>query len=207
MAQNYGTDWEFLLVDDVSTDKTAEIIKRTIPDYPNVKYIPLKKRGGQTGCFKAGFDKAKGKIVITMDGDLQVLPEDIPLFVEKMRQGYDVVNGIREHRQHNFGLRLASRIFNLLMLLLFNCPVLDAASNFTSFKSKFIKNLRLTDNDHRYIIPIAVRRGAKRIGEVVIQHRQRKAGKPKYKLSKKAIKGGPEIILAWMRYKSGRYDL
>jgi len=207
MNKNYKNDWEFILVDDLSTDNSAYTIKRLAKKHRNVKYLKLEKKGGQTGCFKAGFDYARGRFIITMDADLQVLPEDIPLFINKMDKGYDVVNGIREHRQHFFKLRLASRIYNLLMLLFFNCPVLDAASNFTAFKKRFVTGLDLTDNDHRYIIPIVVRRGARKIGEVVVQHKERKAGKTKYKTLHKYIKGGPEIMTAWLRLKSGRYDI
>ncbi|MBU0758607.1 MAG: glycosyltransferase family 2 protein [Nanoarchaeota archaeon] len=206
MKRNYGNSWEYIIVDDISTDGTQIIMKSIVKNNPNIRYIRLTKRGGQTGCFKKGFDKARGKIVITIDGDLQLMPEDIPLFVDKMDRGYDIVNGIREHRQHDFGLRLASRIYNLLMLLFFNCPVLDAASNYTAFKRKYIKNLNLIKNDHRYIIPICVRRGATEIGEVVVQHRDRKGGKSKYRTFNKFYKGGPEIIAAWFRLRRGRYD-
>ncbi|MBU0953706.1 MAG: glycosyltransferase family 2 protein [Nanoarchaeota archaeon] len=206
MQANYGNDWEFILVDDFSTDNSAEIIKDIAKKRGNIRYIKLEKKGGQTGCFKAGFDNAKGDVVITMDADLQVLPEDIPLFMEKMENGYDVVNGIREHRKHLFKLRFVSRIYNLLMLLFFNCPVLDAASNYTAVKRKYVEGLDIINNDHRYIIPIVIRRGAKKIGEVVIQHKERHSGKTKYRALHKYVKGGPEIIAAWIRFHRGRYD-
>lgn len=199
-------NWELLLVDDDSSDNSLKVMQELAKKYKNIRALHRTKKGGQTGCFKMGFDNAKGRIIITMDGDLQVLPEDLPLFVDKMKKGYDVVNAIREHRKHIFSLRLLSRIYNLLMLLLFNCPVIDAASNYTAFKANLVKNLKLTDNDHRYIIPIVVKRGAKTIGEVVIQHKDRKEGKSKYKGLTKFIQGGPEIILAWLRVKSGRYN-
>lgn len=206
LSKNYRKDWEFILVDDVSTDSTPAKIKKMSQQIPNIRYVRLDKRGGQTGAFKAGFDNAKGSIIVTMDGDLQVFPEDIPLFIQKIEAGYDVVNGIREHRQHDFWLRFVSRFYNMLMLLFFNSPVLDAASNYMACRSKYVKKLDLIGNDHRYLIPIFVRRGAKRIGEVVIRHAERKGGKSKYKLSKKLVRGGPEIIRAWVRYKRGKYD-
>ncbi len=206
MKKHYKNDWEYIIVDDMSTDNTQKIVVSLLRGNSNLRYIRLKKRSGQTGCFKTGFNRSKGDFIITIDGDLQLLPEDIPLFVEKMNSGYDIVNGIREHRRHKLTLRLASRIFNLSMLFFFNCPVLDAASNFTGFKAGLVKNLNLVDNDHRYIIPIALRRGAKQIGEVVVRHRDRKSGKTKYRTYTKFIKGGPEIIMAWWRVRSGKYD-
>jgi len=103
-------------------------------------------------------------------------------------------------------MKFASRVYNTLMLVFFNSPVFDAASNFTSVRSNFVKDLRLRDNDHRYLIPIAQRKGAKKIGEVVVRHQIRKGGKSKYKALPKYIKGTPEIFLAWLRIRSGRYD-
>jgi hypothetical protein len=117
-----------------------------------------------------------------------------------------VVNGIREHRKHKFWLRFASRFYNMLMLLFFNCPVLDAASNYTAFRRDLVRGLPLRGNDHRYLIPMVVRRGAERIGEVVVRHSDRTKGKSKYKVSAKFLKGGPEIIRVWFRIKRGVYD-
>ncbi|MBN1896581.1 MAG: glycosyltransferase family 2 protein [Candidatus Aenigmarchaeota archaeon] len=199
-------DWEFIIVDDASTDSTHVIMNRLVKKNRNLRYIRHEKRGGQTGCFKTGFDNARGDFIITMDGDLQVTPEDIPLFLAKINDGYDVINGIREHRKHDFWLRLISRFYNLLMLIFFNCPVLDAASNYTAVKRSLVKDLPLRGNDHRYLIPMTVRRGAKKIGEVVIRHCERKKGKSKYKMSRKFLKGGPEIIRVWLRMRMGVYD-
>ena len=150
-------NWELLLVDDVSTDNSLTIMKELAKKYKNIKVLQKTKKGGQTGCFKTGFDNAKGDVVITMDGDLQVFPEDLPIFINKMKKGYDIINGIREDRKHRLSLKLLSKVYNLLMLLTFNCPVIDAASNYTAFRTKFIRNLKLVNNDHRYIIPIAMR--------------------------------------------------
>lgn len=206
MNSNYGSNWEFILVNDASTDNSRAIIEKLLRKYKNLVSFNHKKSRGQTGCFKTGFDNATGDIVITMDGDLQVLPESIPRFVEKVKLGDDVVNGIRENRDHPFLIRLASRIYNVLMLIFFNSPVMDNASNFTAFRARYIKNLPLKDNDHRYIIPIMMRRGVKRFGETIIEHKRRSNGKSKYKTLPKYIKGFPEIFFAFSRIRSGRYD-
>jgi len=197
--------WELLLIDDASTDNTAALITALKKKYKNIRVIFHKNSRGQTGCFKTGFNSARGKIIITLDGDLQVMPEDIPKFIEKMGQGYDLVNGIRENRQHPFWIKLASRIYNTLMLIFFNSPVFDAASNFTAIKTSLIKGVNLRGNDHRYIVPIAMQRGAKKIGEVVIIHKMRKSGKSKYKALPKYIKGFFEIFMAWTRLRLGIY--
>jgi glycosyltransferase involved in cell wall biosynthesis len=206
MNSNYGDDWEFILINDASTDNSKEVIESMLKKNRNLVLFNHKKSKGQTGCFKTGFDNAKGNIIITMDGDLQLSPEDIPQFVDKINKGYDVVNAIREHRKHPFWIKVASRIYNLLMLLLFNSPVMDAASNFTAFRSKFVKKLPLRGNDHRYIIPIAMRRGARKIGEIIVEHKGRRHGKSKYKTIPKYIKGFPEMFIAFVRLHSGYYD-
>jgi glycosyltransferase involved in cell wall biosynthesis len=206
MKANYGSDWEFILVDDASDDGTPKILDKYSKSAGNIVVLTHRKSKGQTGCFKTGFDNAKGDIIVTIDGDLQLMPEDIPLFVDKIENGYDVVNAIRENRNHPFWIKLASRIYNTLMLMLFNSPVMDAASNFTAFKSKFVKNLPLRDNDHRYLIPITMRRGAKNFGELIVQHKGRKTGKSKYKALPKYVKGFLEIFFAWLRIKMKVYD-
>lgn len=206
MNSNYGCNWELIMVNDSSTDNSKNVIEQLAKKNRNLVILNHKKSMGQTGCFKTGFDNAKGDIIVTIDGDLQLCPEDIPKFVGKIKKGYDVVNAIREHRAHPFWIKLASRIYNVLMLILFDSPVVDAASNFTAFRARFVKNLPLRDNDHRYIIPITIRRGAKKIGEVIVEHKGRHYGKSKYKSLPKYIKGFPEIFIAWSRIKMGFYD-
>jgi len=206
MNKTCGNSWEFLLIDDISTDKSPEILSELEGKYKNIRVITHKKQSGQTGCFKTGFENAKGDIIITIDGDLQLMPEDIPRFIEKMDRGYDLVNAIRENRKHPFWIKLASRVYNTLMLVFFNSPVLDSASNFTAVRSKFVKDLKLRGNDHRYIVPIVVRRGGKRIGEIIVEHKGRSHGKSKYKALPKYIRGFPEIIFAWVRFKAGYFD-
>lgn len=207
MREQCGKNWEFLLVDDNSSDKSFEIMKNLSKKYKNVRIFHHENNRGQTGCFKTAFDNARGDYIITMDGDLQVFPEDIPLFIEKMNNGYEFVNAIRENRQHSFWMVLASRIYNTLMLIFFNSPFMDNASNYSAIKTKFVKNLPLTDNDHRYLAPITKLMGLKRYGEVIIRHQERKKGKSSYKALPKYIKGYPEIFVAWLRIKSGRYDI
>jgi len=206
MRSYYSSYWEYILVNDASTDNSKSVIEKISMTNKNIVLLNHIRSKGQTGCFKTGFDNARGRIVVTIDGDLQMLPEDIPRFVKKIEGGYDVVNAIREHRKHPFWIKLVSRIYNVLMLLLFDSPVLDAASNFTAFRTKFIKNIPLRNNDHRYIIPIVMRRGAKKIGEIIVEHKGRGTGKSKYKTLTKYIRGVPEIFIAWIRIKFGSYD-
>ncbi len=194
-----NSGWELLVIDDCSRDNTAEVLGSLKKKYPNLRPINHTKNRGQTGCFDTGFKAARGKIIITMDSDLEVYPEDLPMFIKKMDDGADITNGIRTNRKHTFAINFASRIYNILMFLLFKSQVYDAASNYTSFKAEFVKGINLKHNDHRYIIPIAQRRGAKEIDEAIIRHDFRKSGISKYKAINKFISGLFEIIYAWFR--------
>jgi len=193
-------NWEFIVVNDNSSDNSKVILEKLKKKYQNLRPVHHYKNRGQTGCFDTGFKLARGDIVITMDGDLEVHPEDIPLFLEKMKHpDVDVVNGIRTNRKHTFAINSLSRIYNILMFLVFQSPVYDAASNFTAFRSKFIKGINLKYNDHRYIIPIVQRRGAREFDEVIIHHDYRKSGISKYNAMKKFFFGFFELCYAWYR--------
>ncbi len=206
MNKNLGKEWEMIVINDNSSDNTLELLKKLSKKYNHLRFTTHYKTRGQTGGFETGFKLAKGEYVLTMDGDLQLLPEDIPLFINKINQGYELVNAIREKRKHSIPLQLISRIYNLLSLIFFKNPVHDAASNFTAIKTKYVKNVKLYDNDHRYIIFIAQRRGLKKITEVEVTHKERTEGESKYKLITKILEGFPEIVAAWFRIKTGRYD-
>ena len=206
MNKHCGNKWELLLIDDNSSDNSLNIMKSLAKKYNHIKIFHHESNRGQTGCFKTGFDNARGDYVITMDGDLQVYPEDLPLFIEKIKKGYEFVNAIRENRQHSPWMIFASRVNNTLMFVFFKSPVMDNASNYTAIKTEFVRNLPLTDNDHRYLAPITMRRGLKKFGEVIIRHDLRKRGKSKYTALPKYLKGFPELFIAWWRIRTGEYD-
>ena len=201
-------EWECLIINDTSTDNTGKMLEELKKKHTNLRPFHHKINKGQTGCFDTGFKNARGDIILTLDGDLEVKPEDLPLFIKKMDDGADIVNGIRASRKHTFSIQFASRMYNILMFLFFKSLFYDAASNYTAFRSKFVKGINLKKNDHRYILPIATRRGAKEMEEVVIQHDRRSSGTSKYKAINKFIFGLFEIVNAWYRItKRKEYDL
>jgi len=207
MQKRFGAgQWEYIIVDDASDDGSDEKLRQLAKKYPNLRPFFHAQRKGQTGCFQTGFDAAKGDFVITMDADLQHSPEDLPLFFEKIGQGFELVNANRKKKQHPFLIKLASKAYNALMRIFFNCPVADAASNFTAIKASYVKSLHLVDNDHRYIIPIVMKRGLRKIAEVEVMLKGRKAGKSKYSAMPKYARGFPELFAAFLRISSGRYD-
>lgn len=205
LIENLKDNWEVILVDDASTDDTYKIMKQ----YENNKLfriIHFNRRNGQTGAFKVAFDAAKGEYIIRMDGDLQDDPKDIPKFLEKLKQGSDLVVGLRECRKHSKILRLASGIFDLAVIMLLNSPLHSSAGSFVAFKAEFVKDIPLRKNDHRYLPLIAMRRGAKNISEIFVTHGERIGDKSKYPMFKKIILGGPEVLFFLIRYKLGVYD-
>jgi len=200
------SDMELILVDDASTDESLFAMYDLAARFCNITVVCHRKRLGQGVALSSGFRVAKGDVVITMDADLQVFPEDIPFFIAKIKEGYDLVNGIRVRRKEKLFFRVCSKIFTLLVNVTFGVSLRDAASNFTAVKKDFVKNLTFVANDHRFIVPILHRRGALRIAEVNIRHSTRNKGKSKYSLFKPII-AVPEFVAFYFRLKSGFYDL
>jgi glycosyltransferase involved in cell wall biosynthesis len=208
-AAKPGHDWEHLACDDHSSDGSFDLLQELSMSRPHLKPHRNPKRSGQTGGFDTGFRHAAGDVVVTMDADLQNQPEEIPTLLAPIEEGrLDLVNAIRTGRQHSGSLIAISRLGNMLIRRLMTCPVSDAASNFTALKRRFVQDLSLIDNDHRYLIPILVRRGmdVKRIGEVPTRHEARKHGASKYSALRKAITAFPELLRCRKRIKNGFYD-
>lgn len=208
-SQKAGRDWEHIACDDHSSDGSLELLKKLAAGHPRLRPVQNPKRSGQTGGFETGFRHAAGQIIVTMDADLQNLPEDIPLLVAPVEEGrLDLCNAIRAKRQHASSLIAISKLGNLLIRMLMACPVSDAASNFTALRASFVQDLRFTENDHRYLIPILIQRGMdpQRIGEVSTRHEARRHGASKYSGLRKALTGFPELLRCKKRLRCGFYD-
>jgi len=195
---------ELIFVDDGSNDGSRELLENLLKKNSSIKLLIHDERRGQAAALSSGFLSAAGDIIITMDADLQVFPEDLPLFLNKMDEGFDFVNGARIARQDGVILKLSSRFLSFLISTILNIKIKDAASNFTAVKRRFVKNLRLLANDHRYIILIVKSRGATRITEIKVRHAMRQKGRSKYKLSK-VISAIPELFSFYSRFKKGYY--
>ncbi len=204
--QSFG-QFELLLVNDASTDKTKQVIQNFAQKHTFIKPINLTKRSGQTGSFKKAFAKATGDYIIRMDADLQDHPDDLKHFFKAFKSKADLVMGLRECRQHRRLLRLSAYVYDFLVVLLFNTPLHTNSGSFVGFKTKLVKNIPFIKNDHRYLPLIAIRRGAKNIREVIVRHRSRRFGQSKYHPVKKLILGFPEVLRFFVRLKSGHYDL
>jgi glycosyltransferase involved in cell wall biosynthesis len=176
-----GRSYEILFIDDSSTDETYAIAQEIAASDPNVKVVKLRSNFGQTAGIAAGIDHASGEILIPMDGDLQHAPEDIPAFLAKLDEGYDIVSGWRKKRVDGLFLRrIPSMIANRLMKSLSGIDLHDFGTTFKAYRRDVIEHVRLYGQFHRFI-PVLCRAVMKvKISEIPIQNIVRPVGKSNY---------------------------
>lgn len=188
-----GMQTELILVDDGSTDGTFKEIQRLKVQSPNIRAIRFRRNFGQTAAFDAGFAQAKGEVVITMDGDLQNDPADIPLLLDKLNEGYDVVSGWRfERKDAAFSKKLPSLFSNYLARSLTGLKLHDFGCSLKAYRREALKDLRLFGEMHRFVPAILFTKGF-RIAEVKVRHRPRKFGKTKYNFTR-LLKGFLDLL-------------
>ncbi|HBI15659.1 MAG TPA: glycosyltransferase [Desulfobulbaceae bacterium] len=184
VLDSHSCTYEILFINDGSTDRTADLIKEICRSDPHVVVINFRRNFGQTAAMSAGFDYSRGDIVITMDGDLQNDPADIPKLLEKIREGYDVVAGWRHKRQDPFlNRRLPSMIANRVISWITGVVLHDYGCTLKAFRKDVAENIRLYGEMHRFIPAIASAIGIS-IAEVRVNHRPRQRGKSKYGISR-----------------------
>jgi len=179
-----GLRYELVFVDDGSTDNTLEILKEITGRDGKVTVVELRRNFGQTAALAAGFDIAAGQIIISMDGDLQHTPEEIPNFIEKINAGYDVVSGWRKNRVDNLVLRkIPSRVANWFASKISGVEIHDFGTTFKAYRREIIEELNLYGEMHRFIPALLAGSGA-RIIEIPIQNIVRPRGESNYGISR-----------------------
>ncbi len=180
-----GHSWELLLVDDGSTDGTVAAVAECARADRRVRLVRLARNYGQATATQAGFDGARGRVVVTMDGDLQNDPTDIPRVVDKLAEGYDLVAGYREERKDHFLTRtFPSRIANLLIRSLTGVPIRDNGCSLKAYRRELVESLGLYSDMHRFIPALAVGTAGARIAQMPVRHHPRRFGRSKYGLSR-----------------------
>ncbi len=178
-------EWELLLVDDGSTDATGVLAEDVAREDSRVRAIRLARNYGQTKALQAGFDHVEGTVVVTMDGDLQNDPRDIPNLVDTLKTGYDLVAGYRAHRQDKlFTRRVPSRVANALVRRLTGVQIRDNGCSLKAYRRALVERLHLYSDFHRFIPALAAATAGARIAEVPVRHHPRKFGESKYGLSR-----------------------
>jgi glycosyltransferase involved in cell wall biosynthesis len=172
--------YEIVCVDDGSKDGSANWLKEDAEKRQDLKAVIFRKNYGQSAAMSAGFDYAKGKVIITMDGDLQNDPADIPLLLAKLEEGYDLVSGWRKNRQDNTVSRLIpSKIANWLIAKVTGVKLHDYGCSLKAYRAELAADLNLYGELHRFLPALAFIEGA-RITEIPVRHHARKYGKSKY---------------------------
>ena len=178
-----GRSYEILLVDDGSTDGTLERLIAVEARDPRVRVLRLRRNFGQTAAFSAGFDHARGQVVVTSDGDLQNDPRDIPLLLKKLDEGYDIVCGWRRERKDPLSKRLPSWFANRIISWATGVHLHDYGCSLKAMRSEVVSNLRLYGEMHRFIPAVASWMGVT-LAEMPVKHRPRTRGSSKYGLGR-----------------------
>src|SRR5450755_224768 len=176
--------YEIIFIDDASTDRSFDLLANLVETDSRLKVIRLRRNFGQTPALAAGFDEAQGEIVVSMDGDLQHAPEDIPLLLEKIDEGYDIASGWRKERVDNaITRRMPSRIANWMMKRASGVELHDFGTTFKAYRAEILKDINLYGELHRFIPALASFYGA-RIAEVPIKNIERPSGASHYGLGR-----------------------
>lgn len=179
-----GERYELVFVDDGSKDKTFKVLSDIYEHDPRVNIVQLRRNFGQAPALKAGFDFARGDIIISMDGDLQHDPDEIPRFLEKIEEGYDLVSGWRVTRTDHWLMRqLPSRIANKMMAKLSGVDLHDFGTTFKAYRREVLAEIHLYGELHRFIPALASWAGAS-VAEVPISNIARKNGTSNYGISR-----------------------
>jgi glycosyltransferase involved in cell wall biosynthesis len=176
--------YEILFIDDASTDRSFDLLANLAETDGRLKIIRLRRNFGQTAALAAGFDEAQGDVIVSLDGDLQHEPEDIPALLAKIEEGYDIASGWRKHRLDNtITRRIPSRIANWLMSKTSGVDLRDFGTTFKAYRAEVLKEINLYGELHRFIPALASFYGA-RVAEVAIRNSPRTSGGSHYGLGR-----------------------
>ncbi len=172
-------DYEIIFIDDGSSDNSFNIMEQLAKRDKRVKIIKFRKNFGKSASLQTGFENAKGDIIFTMDADLQDNPTEIPEFIEKIEEGYDLVTGWKKNRKDPISKTIPSKFFNFITSISFKLKLHDYNCGFKAYKKEVINEIDIYGEMHRYIPAIVHTKGFK-VTEIPVEHRPREFGRSKY---------------------------
>lgn len=192
---------QIVLIDDGSTDDSRVVMAKLAEEHENVSLIAFDQNGGKTAALAAGFREATGDVVFTMDADLQDDPKEIPQFIAKMEQGWDLVCGWKEVRHDPWHKTFPSKIYNGCIKRLFNVQLNDVNCGYKAMRREVAESLTLYGDRHRLIPILAVQNGY-RATEIAVDHQPRRHGQSKYGIER-FVKGAADVFTLWFlsRYR------
>lgn len=205
VMQANGYSYEVIFIDDGSTDNSWEIIEKLSEENPNIKGIRFLKNFGKSQALHAGFAKAQGEVIITMDADLQDNPEEIPELIAMINQGgFDLVSGWKKKRYDSVvSKNLPSKLFNWAARRTSGVQLNDFNCGLKAYKNIVVKNIEVSGEMHRYIPVLAKNAGFSKIGEKVVRHQARKYGETKFGMDR-FINGFLDLITIWFLSRFGK---
>ena len=202
---SWSGNFEVILIDDGSTDGSWSVIESLIPQHPSITAIRFSKNYGKSQALHAGFARAKGQVVVTMDADLQDSPEEIPGLYKKITQeGFDLVSGWKRKRFDSFwGKNLPSKLFNWAARKTSGIALNDFNCGLKAYRSEAVKAIEVSGEMHRYIPVLVKNAGFSKIGEQVVQHQSRRYGTTKFGASR-FINGFLDLLTIWFLSAFGK---
>ena len=207
LSQLENKPWEVIFVDDGSKDTSAAIIKKLQQKHPEVRLLRLKKNAGQTAAFDAGFKASKAPFIITLDGDGQNCPHDIPKLINVAETGYDLVAGKRKKRNDSYLKRSISFIANRVRSKILNDQASDTGCSLKVYRREALLQIRLYKGMHRFLPALFAIEGYK-VKEIEVDHRPRLKGKSKYNLFNRGISLLTDMwAVLWMKRRRLHYEV
>lgn len=206
VMNSLGRSYEVILVDDGSTDGSKEILKELCDQNPSFNCLVFQENCGQTAAFDAGFKNAKGKIIVTLDADLQYDPRDIPLLLEKLND-CDAVCGYRANRADTSLKRISSKVANFVRNMLSDESIRDVGCSLKAFKKECIDQVKLFEGMHRFF-PTLIKMEGYTVIEVPVNHFPRKHGYSKYNVQNRLYKSFRDLLaVRWMKKRYLNYKI
>ncbi len=206
VMQGLGKPWELICVDDGSTDHTRKILDELARQRPHLKVVSFTKNFGQSSAFAAGFDLASGQYVITLDGDRQNDPTDIPKLLAEIHT-CDMVCGSRRKRRDTWWRRFVSRCGNAVRRWACRDGIKDNNCSLKAYRTACLRKIKMFEGMHRFLPALFIMQGF-RVREIPVNHRERVQGKSKYNLLNRGLNTVTDLLaVVWMRKRTVRYEI